>query len=97
MRPRTSQAGDALIQQSVVLVVEDDILVRNITAEVLREGGYSVIEAANAAEAVAVFEARTAIDLVFNITPSMLTFLDSMCRPYAAKDCRVCSSFTPHV
>jgi DNA-binding NtrC family response regulator len=81
----------------VILVVEDNICVRSVTAEVLREAGYSVIEAANAAEAVAVFEAGTAIDLVFNITPSMLTFLKSMCWPSAAKDCRVCPSFMPHV
>jgi CheY-like chemotaxis protein len=48
------------------LVVEDNICVRSVTAEVLREAGYSVIEAANAAEAVAVFDAGTAVDLVFS-------------------------------
>jgi CheY-like chemotaxis protein len=50
----------------VVLVVEDEILVRSVTAEFLRIAGYNVVEAANAAEAVAVFTAGTVIDLVFS-------------------------------
>jgi CheY-like chemotaxis protein len=50
----------------VVLVVEDEILMRSVTAESLRIAGYNVVEAANAAEAVAVFTAGTVIDLVFS-------------------------------
>jgi CheY-like chemotaxis protein len=49
-----------------VLVVEDEILIRSAVAEFLRGAGYRVIEAANAAEAVAVFASRTQIDLVFS-------------------------------
>jgi CheY-like chemotaxis protein len=48
-----------------VLVVEDDILVRLTAAEYLRAAGYSVIEAANAAEAVEVFASGEAVDVVF--------------------------------
>ncbi|HVJ55923.1 MAG TPA: response regulator [Aliidongia sp.] len=48
-----------------VLVVEDDVLVRSMIAEALRDDGHLVIEAANAAEAVIVFKAGEAVDLVF--------------------------------
>ena len=40
----------------VVLVVEDDVLLRLVTASSLREAGFEVLEAANAAEAVQVLE-----------------------------------------
>jgi len=49
-----------------VLLVEDEILIRSAVAEFLRSAGYRVIEAANAAEAVAVFASGTPIDLVFS-------------------------------
>jgi CheY-like chemotaxis protein len=61
-RPRSSRAD----RQSVVLVVEDETLVRNTTAEYLRLSGYVVIEAANAAEAVAVFVSGEPVDIVFS-------------------------------
>jgi CheY-like chemotaxis protein len=48
-----------------VLVVEDDVLVRLTAADYLRETGYSVIEAANAAEALAVFASGQEVDVVF--------------------------------
>jgi DNA-binding NtrC family response regulator len=53
-------------RQRVVLVVEDEILVRSPVAEFLRMAGYKVIEAANATEAVAVFVSGAVIDLVFS-------------------------------
>jgi CheY-like chemotaxis protein len=53
-------------RQPAVLVVEDEILIRSAVAEFLRGAGYKVIEAANAAEAVAVFASGTQIDLVFS-------------------------------
>ena len=50
-----------------VLVVEDEVLIRLVIADYLRECGYRVHEAANAAEAVAVLESGTvAIDIVFS-------------------------------
>jgi CheY-like chemotaxis protein len=54
------------IQPHVVLVVEDEILVRGVVAEFLRGAGYTVIEARNAAEAVALFRIGRTIDLVFS-------------------------------
>ncbi len=52
--------------QPAVLVVEDEILIRSAVAEFLRDAGYRVIEAANAAEAVALFASGTPVDLVFS-------------------------------
>ena len=53
-------------RQPAVLVVEDEILIRSAAAEFLRGAGYRVVEAADAAEAVAIFASRTQIDLVFS-------------------------------
>jgi two-component system, response regulator PdtaR len=49
-----------------VLLVEDDIVIRSPLAEYLRVAGYVIVEAANAAEAIAVFAAGVPIDLVFS-------------------------------
>jgi len=50
-----------------VLVVEDDILIRLVIAQYLRECGYKVIEAANGEEAVIVLkQAELKIDVVFS-------------------------------
>jgi two-component system, response regulator PdtaR len=49
-----------------LLVAEDDIFVRAMIAEFLRDAGFDVVEAGNADEAMAVFEAGTEIDLLFS-------------------------------
>jgi CheY-like chemotaxis protein len=48
-----------------VLVVEDEMPVRLITAYYLREVGYTVVETANAHEALTVIASQVPIDLVF--------------------------------
>jgi CheY-like chemotaxis protein len=48
-----------------ILFVEDEPLIRMDMAEFLRECGYRVHEAANAAEALEALQAKFAIDLVF--------------------------------
>jgi CheY-like chemotaxis protein len=48
-----------------VLVVEDDLLVQDVTRDELEAAGYQVIVAADADEAIAVLEARQDIHLVF--------------------------------
>ena len=51
--------------QSVVMVVEPDVVVRLAIADYLRECGYTVIEAGSAEEAVTVLESGRSIDVVF--------------------------------
>lgn len=53
-------------RRPTILVVEDEVLVRSAIAEELRDSGFTVIEAASAAEATAVFEAGERIDVVFS-------------------------------
>ncbi|MET0538418.1 MAG: response regulator [Xanthobacteraceae bacterium] len=49
----------------VVLVVEDEILVRMVAVEALEDAGYSTLEAANADEAIQLLETHPEIRLVF--------------------------------
>lgn len=49
----------------VVLVTEDEVLVRATIANDLREAGYMVVETATADEAIDIFKSGTVIDLVF--------------------------------
>jgi DNA-binding NtrC family response regulator len=65
MLPARTSAVEEAHRQPVILVVDDEIMVRTPVAEFLRDAGYRVIEAANAAEAIAVFVAGIAVDLVF--------------------------------
>jgi CheY-like chemotaxis protein len=56
--------GAASPRADTVLVVEDEVLVRFALAELLRNEGYAVIEAANADEALEVLATPEPIDLV---------------------------------
>lgn len=51
--------------RKVVLVVEDEPLLRMMAADLVEEAGFDPIEAANADEAVRILESRTDIPLVF--------------------------------
>lgn len=48
-----------------VLVVEDQVLVRTAVADFLRDRNCKVVEAANAAEAIAVFHSGMPIEIMF--------------------------------
>jgi CheY-like chemotaxis protein len=50
----------------VILVVEDEVLVRSIVAAYLRERGFDVIEASGADEAIRVLQAGVRVDIVFS-------------------------------
>jgi len=52
--------------RSVVLLVEDEPLVRLVIAELLDEAGFRVIEAVNAAEALQVLESGLRVDVVLS-------------------------------
>jgi CheY-like chemotaxis protein len=57
----------------VVLVVEDEFLVRCNIADCLRDAGYLVVEAASGEEAIALCQSDMSIDIVFtdiNLTNS---------------------------
>ncbi len=58
----STPAGKAL---RVVLVVEDDPLLRMLAIEVVEEAGFVAIEARDADEAVILLESRTDITLLF--------------------------------
>ena len=49
----------------VVLVVENDVLLRLVTASNLRDAGFEVIEAANSAEAIRILD-RIPVDVLFS-------------------------------
>jgi CheY-like chemotaxis protein len=51
--------------RETILVVEDDTLVRNYVLAQLRNLGYRTLEAANAAEAIAVTDSAAELDLLF--------------------------------
>lgn len=57
---------DAEDDRPVVLVVEDEVLVRMVVAEYLRDCGFMVIEAGSAKEALALFKADIDVDAVFS-------------------------------
>ena len=48
-----------------VLVVDDEILVRTVIAEYLRDCGYRVLEAGNPEDAVAILVSKLKVDIVF--------------------------------
>ena len=49
----------------VVLIVEDEPLVRQFALQTIEDAGFEVIEAANADEAIQILESRTDIRVVF--------------------------------
>jgi CheY-like chemotaxis protein len=54
-----------LHKRTVVLIVEDEFLLRMNAAEMLGNAGFEVVEAASADEAIAILEVRTDIHVVF--------------------------------
>jgi len=54
--------GDGI--KSTVLIVDDEVLVRAMVADPLRDDGFRVVEAINADEALAILRSATRVDLV---------------------------------
>ena len=52
-------------ERPVVLVVEDEFLIRMHAAEMIKQAGYDVVEAVNADDAIAILETRRDIRVVF--------------------------------
>jgi CheY-like chemotaxis protein len=57
--------GTSATKRSVVLIVEDDFLLRMDAAEMVSDAGFDVVEAGNADDAIALLEARPDIHVVF--------------------------------
>ena len=55
----------AAAHRSVVLVVEDEFLIRMNAAQMIEAAGFAVVEAANSDEAIAILEVRLDITVVF--------------------------------
>jgi len=53
------------VRRPVILVVEDEFLLRMDAAEMVAAAGFAVVEAANADEAIEILEARSDIAVVF--------------------------------
>jgi CheY-like chemotaxis protein len=53
------------MSRAIVLIVENEVLVRMCAVEMVEDAGYEAIEAANADEAVAILESRSDIRIVF--------------------------------
>jgi CheY-like chemotaxis protein len=51
--------------QTVVLIVEDEVLIRMDAVDMIRSGGFDVIEAQDADEAIEILERRPDITIVF--------------------------------
>jgi len=60
--------NEAAGHSGVVLIVEDDVRLRLVTASNLRDAGFEVIEAANAAEAVVVLNSVTVDALISDVS-----------------------------
>jgi CheY-like chemotaxis protein len=52
-------------RRPVVLIVEDDLLIRLDAAQIIEESEFDVVEASNADEAIAILEARPDITVLF--------------------------------
>lgn len=66
---RSVSAAKMLVGQSreaCILVVEDELLVRFLVSEIMRDAGYTVIEAVNADEALDIIQTGVHLDLVFS-------------------------------
>jgi CheY-like chemotaxis protein len=61
-----SSEGSETTGGPVILLVEDEVLIRLVAAEFLREKGYIVLEASDAVEALVLFSSDHALDLVIS-------------------------------
>ena len=57
--------ADAAMARPVVLVVEDEFLLRTHAVEMIEEAGFDAVEAGNADEAIRLLETRKDIRIVF--------------------------------
>src|SRR5689334_18510768 len=66
MSPAEDLIRDMAERSPILLVVEDEVLIRLAIAEHLRECGFTVVEAVSSEEAIAVMLSGVEVDLVFS-------------------------------
>jgi len=79
--------GPGFEQQPVILLVEDEVLIRLSSAELLRDQGYVVLEAVDAAEAFALVRSGHPLDLVITDV-RMPSEMDGVALSFALKQAR---------
>ena len=62
---RDEAADLEAVAPRVILVVEDEVLVRMLACDILEDGGYDALEAVDAREALVLLDARPDIALMF--------------------------------
>jgi DNA-binding response OmpR family regulator len=65
MNPAPSGTPGADLDPAILLVVEDEVLIRIVVSDTLREAGFHVLEATNADEAVTLLTSFSEIALLF--------------------------------
>ena len=55
-----------IIEKVIILVVEDEAIIRMGTVQMLKDAGYAVVEASNADAAIEILESREAISAPFS-------------------------------
>ncbi len=73
------------VRRPVVLVVEDEPLIRFNTCDMLEDDGFEVIAAANAHEAIEILESRTDIGVIFSDV-NMPGTMDGLALVHMARD-----------
>jgi CheY-like chemotaxis protein len=64
-QPERELEPNPLPDEHLVLIVEDEVLVRMLVSDILQDAGFKVIEAKNATEALRVLEARPDVQVLF--------------------------------
>jgi CheY-like chemotaxis protein len=59
------KSQDAATGRVIVLLVEDEVLLRTTAAMLIEEAGFEAVEAANADDAIRILEGRSDIQIVF--------------------------------
>jgi two-component system, response regulator PdtaR len=60
-----SRMTEPATERPVILIVEDEFLIRTASAEAIRDAGFEVLEAADADAAIVILESRSDIRVVF--------------------------------
>lgn len=65
MKPDVHKHSDAEVAAPLIMVVDDEVLIRLLAADMLQDAGFRVVEACSADEAVILLATDVAYDLVF--------------------------------